>query len=310
MKVKVSNLAFSNNQILVSKLIDSFPDAETNITGGRLSEIDLINFFYEADAIIVGLEKITESLIEKLPNLKIIVKFGVGLDNIDLNACKEKNITVGWTGGVNKHAVAEMALGYMISLSRNIYITSNQLKNSIWNKNGGFQLSGKKIGIIGYGNIGKELIRLLEPFNCKILLNDIIDLTKYNLDNSTIKITTKEEIYEESDIISIHTPLTSDTSNLFNKEVFLKMKKNAYIINTARGGIINENDLHFALINNIIAGAALDVYENEPPNNMDLISLHNLICTPHICGNSNEAILAIGNSALHHLINYKQNFIK
>ena len=138
MKVKVSNLAFSKNEELVKMLLTYFPDAEVNKTQSRLSGDDLIEFFYDAEGIIVGLEPITDSLLDRLPNLKVISKFGVGLDNVDLMACRKRNIHVGWTGGTNKAAVAEMALGFMISLSRNLFATSNQLKNSIWDKNGGY----------------------------------------------------------------------------------------------------------------------------------------------------------------------------
>lgn len=306
MKVKVSNLAFSNNEELVKLLLTYFPDAEVNSTQSRLIGDDLIEFFYDAEGIIVGLEPITDSLLDRLPKLKVISKFGVGLDNVDLIACRKRNIHVGWTGGINKAAVAEMALGFMISLSRNLFITSNKLKNSIWDKNGGFQLSGKTIGIVGYGNIGKELVKLLEPFNCNILINDTLDLFGISLPYKNIEIVDLEILVEKCDIISIHTPLTNETKNLFNSSIFLKMKRNAFLINTARGGIVNEIDLEIALKEKIIAGAAIDVYDVEPPINSGLIALPNLICTPHIGGNSYEAVIAMGNSALSHLIKFKK----
>ena len=306
MKIKVANLAFSNNKELVNRLQIMFPDSEINNTNTRLTGDELVDFFYDADGVIVGLEKVDEALLKKLPNLKIIAKYGVGLDNIDLDACKNRNIDVGWNGGVNKSAVAEMALGFMISLSRNLYSTSNQLKELIWNKNGGFQISGKTIGIIGCGHIGRELVELLQVFKCKILINDILDLSSISFPSSDIKFVDKEFLFENSDIISIHTPLTDMTKNLFNRDTFIKMKNNSFLINTARGGIVNEIDLEYALKNNLIAGAAIDVYDFEPPQNVGLLSLPNLICTPHIGGNSYEAVIAMGISALSHL----NNFIK
>tara|TARA_B100000795_G_scaffold164042_1_gene123387 strand:+ start:2186 stop:3112 length:927 start_codon:yes stop_codon:yes gene_type:complete len=304
MKVKVSTIAFSKNKYLVECLLKEFPDAEVNTEGVRVNGSDLVDYFSDSEAAIVGLELITPSILEKLPKLKMISKYGVGLDNIDLNACKERNVQIGWTGGVNKRSVTEMTLGFMLMLSRNLYTTSNQLKQMIWNKNGGTQLTGKTIGIIGLGNIGKDLVSLLKPFGCNFLVNDIIDISDYaSLHN--LRFVSKEEIYKNADIITIHTSLNEETSNLINSEVLNMMKSTALLINTARGGIINEIDLKFALENNIILGAALDVYESESVLNEDLLELPNLICTPHTGGNSHEAVVAMGLSAIEHLIRYR-----
>jgi D-3-phosphoglycerate dehydrogenase len=192
----------------------------------------------------------------------------------------------------------------MLALCRNLYITSNQLKSGNWNKNGGVQLSGKTIGIIGAGNIGMELIKLLIPFNCRILLNDIEEKL---LENNNVLLTDKETLYKEADFISIHTPLTSDTYNLINLEVLKKMKKSAFLINTARGGIVNQEDLKYALKNGIIGGAALDVYDVEPPTDFELLNLPNLIATPHTGGNAVEAVIAMGISAIQHLVQFQNS---
>ena len=303
MKIRVSTIAFSNNKTLVNELKKHFQDVVINEEGIRIPENELVNFYKDADGIVVGLEQITPELLDQLPNLKIIAKYGVGLDNIDLKACNERNIKVGWTGGVNKRSVAEMTLGFMLALSRNLYLTSNQLKKNVWNKSGGLQLTGKTIGIIGAGCIGKEVIELLKPFNCNILINDIYELR--DLKQKDITQVEKEIIYTKSDIISIHTPLNFETDNLINLSVMEKMKNTALLINTARGEIINEKDLKFALKNKIIAGAALDVYEKEPPEDSELLKLDNIICTPHIGGNSKEAVLAMGMSAIEHLVDFQ-----
>ena len=304
MKIKVSAVAFSTNFFLVSELKKYFSDVIVNDKGIRIPENELVDFYKDADGIIVGLEKITPKILDQLPNLKIIAKYGVGLDNIDLDACAKRNIKIGWSGGVNKRSVAEMALGFMLALSRNLFITSHQLKNGIWNKNGGAQLSEKTIGIIGVGNIGKELIEILKPFNCKILVNDILEIN--NIENKVVKRVDKDTIFSESDIISIHTPLSNETKNLFDLEVFKKMKKTSFLINTARGGIVNEQDLKIALRDNLIAGAAIDVYDIEPPIDLELLHFPNLICTPHTGGNSSEAVMAMGISAIDHLTQYFQ----
>jgi len=189
-------------------------------------------------------------------------------------------------------------------LSRRLYETSNQLKSGVWNKNGGVQLTGKTVGIIGAGNIGKEVIHLLSVFQCKILVNDIIDLK--DILGNDVSIVDKDTLYSKSDIISIHTPLTEDTDNLIDLHVFKKMKRSAVLINTARGGIVNENALKVALQNSLIAGAAIDVYTEEPPNDLDLLRLPNLITTPHTGGNALEAVLAMGYSAIDHLVQYQK----
>ncbi|MDN5054598.1 phosphoglycerate dehydrogenase [Aliarcobacter butzleri] len=300
MNITVTSPSFSSNKTLQQEIYKYFPKAKLNLDGKRFNKKDLIDYIKDADAIIVGLEPIDKEVLEQCQNLKIVSKYGVGLNNIDLEACKKRDITIGWTGGVNKLSVAEMTLGYMLMLCRNLFITSNELKNGIWNKSGGFQLSEKRIGIIGVGYIGKELIRLLKPFNCEILVNDIINQEQYYKENN-LKEVSKEEIFKTCDIVTIHTPFDSTTDNLINKKVFETMKNGSFIINSARGGIINEDDLKYALLNNLIAGAAVDAYVEEPPSDKELLSLPNLICTPHIGGNSREAVEAMGLSAINHL---------
>ena len=300
MKIVATSPSFSKNKILQDEVYKYFPKAKLNLEGKRFNKDELIEFIKDADAVIVGLEPIDEEVLSYCKNLKIVSKYGVGLNNIDKAACKKRDIAIGWTGGVNRLSVAEMALGFMLMFSRNLFVTSNQLKNGTWNKDGGFQLSGKTVGIIGVGFIGKELIRLLKPFGCKILVNDIINQDEYYKKHNLIEVS-KDELYKESDIISIHTPQDESTFNFITLNELSKMKTTAYILNTARGGLINEQDLKFALQNNIITGAAIDTYMEEPPSDEEFLKLPNLICTPHIGGNAKEAIEAMGMSAIKHL---------
>lgn len=303
MKIVVTSPSFSKNDILQEEIYKYFPDAKLNTEGKRFDKDELINFIKNADGVIVGLEPIDEEVLSECPNIKIISKYGVGLNNIDQENCKSKNIAIGWSGGVNRLSVAEMTLGYMIMLSRNLYTTSNQLKNGTWNKSGGFNLTEKTVGIIGCGFIGKELVRLLKPFNCKIFVNDIINQDNYYSENNLIE-TSKEDIYSNADIITLHTPFTNSTENLITMDELKSMKKSAFVINSARGGIINEEDLKKALKEGIISGAAIDAYVEEPPKDKDLLKLENLICTPHIGGNSKESIEAMGKSAIKHLVEF------
>ena len=303
MNIVVTSPSFSSNKILQKEMYQYFPNAKLNLEGKRFGKKELIEYIKDADAIIVGLEPINEEVLSQCKHLKIVSKYGVGLNNIDLDACKKRNIAIGWTGGVNKLSVSEMTLGYMLMLMRNLFITSNELKNGIWNKSGGFQLSAKKIGIIGVGHIGKEVLRLLKPFDCEIYVNDIINQDEYYIENGLLEVS-KEEIFQTCDIVTIHTPYDDTTKDLVTLEVFKMMKQSSFVINSARGGIINEDDLKYALQNNLIAGAAIDAYVEEPPTDKELLNLPNLICTPHIGGNAQEAVEAMGMSAIKHLVEY------
>ncbi len=302
MRVAVTSPSFSKHPDLIRKMGVEFSDAKLNSEGLKFSKAELINYLKGFDAAIVGLDEIDSEVLDQLPELKIIAKYGVGLNNIDLDACKSRNVKIGWTGGVNKVSVAEMVIGNAISLLRNLYQSSSLLSEGTWKKDGGEQLTGKTVGIIGVGFIGKEVVRMLKPFNCKVLVNDIIDQTDYYKEHGLIE-ATKKEIFEQADVITVHTPLTEETMHLINRDSLNLMKQNAIVLNTARGGIIQEDDLLEALTSYKIKAAAIDVYEEEPPTNLNLLKLPNLICTPHIGGNAREAVLAMGMSAITHLLN-------
>lgn len=301
MKIVVASPSFSKSLHLRNKLLNFFSDVCFNDDGLRFAGQELIDFISDADAAIVGLEKIDEEVLRKCSNLKIVSKYGVGLDNIDQIACNKYNVKIGWKAGVNKTSVAEQTIGFMLNLFHNISVTSNQIRKGLWIKNGGIQLSGHTIGLIGIGNIGKEVVRLLKPFNCKILVNDVIDQSTYYLENNLIEMS-KKDLLKMSDIISIHTPLNDEMHHFINRDTLNIMKSNAFLINTARGSIIRTNDLVEAIKLKKIAGAAMDVFETEPLVDESLIELENVICTPHIAGNSKEAIIAMGESAIEQLI--------
>lgn len=303
-KIAVTTVAFSKNTKLVNNLRSlGFKMVAINETGKRFSKENLIEFLKGCDGAIVGLDKIDESVLSELPDLKVIAKYGVGLDNINLADCKKHSVQVVHTQGVNRRSVSEMALGFMLGLSRNLYVTSNKLKEGTWDKSGGSQLSNKVVGIIGIGHIGKDLISLLKPFNCKILVNDIIDQTDYYKEHELTE-ASKSEIYKNADFITIHTPLTEKTKHLLNTNTFLEMKTSAVVINTARGGIVNQDDLKVALNSGQIRAAAIDAYEEEPPRDADLIKIPNLMNTPHIGGNSQEAVNAMGEASIDNLMEH------
>ena len=305
MKIGIPNNAFSNNKILITELKKVSSDLKINESKRRLQGEELISFLKGCEAAIIGMEEINNEIIEQLPSLKFISKFGVGMNNINLEDLKKNNVNFDVTKGVNKRAVSELTLGHILNLIRNISRSSIETKAGAWNKNGGEGLSSLTLGIIGFGYIGKDLVKLISPFGTRILINDIrkVSLPK---NSKNIKVVEKDYLYRNSDIISIHTPLTKLTYNMININVFKKMKKGSFIINTARGGIINESDLLVAIKRDIILGAALDVYQNEPPLITDLIKDKRVITTPHIGGNSKEAILKMGMAAINQIINYKK----
>ncbi len=312
--IKVTSPSFSKNTYLVGETRKYFPNTEFNTAGKEYSSAELSDYLADAEGAIIGLDSIDDHMLASLPRLKIIAKYGVGLDNIDQEACARRNISLGWTGGLNKRSVSEQVLAFMISLSRNIYASSYQLKHGTWNKSGGAQLSEKKVGIIGMGHIGKDLVSLLQPFHCKILANDIIDQSAW-YHHHDIKEASKEEIYQNADIITLHIPLTMPpheyaTYHLMNEHTLGMMKRTAFLINTSRGKIVDQQALKEALKTGKIGGAALDVYETfDGQKDMahadrEFLMLPNLICTPHIGGSALEGIQAMGMSAINHLVHY------
>lgn len=302
-RIVVTSPSFSRHPQLRKELLEHFPSAifregETVLVGQ-----ELLDHIGDAEGIIVGLEKISDSLLAAKPALRIIAKYGVGLDSIDQEACARHKVKIGWTGGVNARSVAEMTLCFMLGLPRNIFLTSSLLRGGQWMKRGGVLLSERTVGIIGIGHIGQELIRLLAPLGCRILANDIADRSAFCTAHSAI-VSDKENLFAMSDIVSLHVPLTTETQHLINATTLAQMRPGSFLINTARGSIVDQRALHAALASGHLAGAALDVYEKEPPTDLDFLQQPGLVATPHIGGNAEEAVLAMGRSAIRHLIAY------
>ena len=305
-RIKVTSRSFSRHPVLKQELLDLFPNSVFNIDGPPTGLPNIVEFLKDADGVILGLEEMDRHVLQQLENVKMIAKYGVGLDNLDVSSAEELGITIGWTGGVNKRSASEQALGFMLGLSRNLFFSSFPLKNGKWEKEGGAFLTGKTVGIIGCGNIGTDLIYLLQPFNCQILICDILDKSGV-VDTYGATQVLQDELLAEADIISLHVPLTELTQGMVNEEFLQKMNLTAYLINNSRGPIVNQKALKNALQEKIIAGAALDVFESEPPDDIEFLDLPNLMVTPHIGGSANEAILAMGRSAISHLKRHFQN---
>ena len=235
--------------------------------------------------------KLTKDLIEKANKCKIIARVGVGLDNIDVDVARTKGIRVINAVEGTMNAVAELVLGLMLSLAREIPRADREIRNGNWLKKElmGTELSGKYLGIVGLGNIGKKLAKHAKALNMNIIGYDVIPIPDdFAREVGLIK-TDLETLLSSADYISFHVPLTNDTHHLVNMQRLAKMKKTTYLINTSRGEIIDEDALYTALKEGKIAGAALDVFEKEPATGNKLATLSNVICTPHIGAQTKEA---------------------
>ena len=235
--------------------------------------------------------KLTKEMIDNANNCKIIARVGVGLDNIDLDAAKAKNIRVinAVEGAMN--AVAEQVLGLMLSLARNIVRADREIRNGNWLKKElmGSELKGKYLGIVGLGNIGKKLGRLAKALNMNIIGYDVVPIDEEFSKEVGLMKTDLDTLLQSSDYVSLHVPLLDSTYHLINAEKLSTMKKTACIINTSRGGVVDEKALYDSLKNGTLGGAALDVFEKEPATDNPLTTIPNVILTPHIGAQTKEA---------------------
>jgi len=253
---------------------------------------------------ITALEKIDEPLLSQLPELKVIGKYGVGLDMLDLNSMKRHEVKLGWTGGVNKRSVSELVISFAVALLHRTVFANAEVRNGEWYQVKGRQLSGCTVGIVGCGYVGKDLVELLEPFNCEILAHDILEFKDF-YEKHGVSAVGLDDLIERSDVVTLHLPLDNSTKNIINRDRLNLLKKDAVLINLARGGLIDEGNLKIILKEKRIAGAALDVFEVEPPIDSSFAELENVLITPHIGGSTEEAILAMGMAAIEGLDNAK-----
>ena len=302
--VAIASRSFSKHPILRAKVLEQYPDAKFNDEGLSLSGDSLVNFLSGYEKAITALETIDESILSKLPDLEVIGKYGVGLDMIDLQAMNKYSIKLGWTGGVNKRSVSELVISFSIYLLHRVAFANTEVRNGEWYQVKGRQLSDCIVGIVGCGHVGKDLVKLLQPFNCNILVHDILDFKEFYQENNITPIGL-DELLQKSDVVTLHLPLDDSTKNIMNKNRLQMMKQDAILINLARGGLIDEDALKQMLHENKIAGAALDVFAVEPPIDTDFAHLENVLITPHIGGSTEEAVLAMGLAAIDGLENAK-----
>ncbi len=249
----------------------------------------------EATGIIVGIDELDAELIQRCRNLKAVVKFGVGVDNIDLTACREKGIEVGRCVGTNSNAVAEMTIGYLFACARNLVSNAIEVKEGGWSKPTGYELGGKTIGILGFGNIGKNVARMAAGIGMKVMAYDVFEIPSEILEKYGAVQTDKDMILRKCDFITVHVPLLAETKDMISEKEFKQMKRTAVLVNAARGGIVNEHDLYLALKNREIYACASDVFTSEPPMAAgqpwvkELLENPYFIQTAHIASRTEEA---------------------
>ncbi|EFK9758384.1 phosphoglycerate dehydrogenase [Campylobacter coli] len=306
MKVFISTHPFGETSKIPLELLDKNGfEVRINNRGRKITSKELSKDIGEAEVLIAGTEKITEDVLRNAPNLKLISRVGIGLDGIDFELCRKYNIKVVYTPDAPTMAVAELCVGLILDLSRKISFTDANLKQGIWNRHMGMLLYGKTIGIIGMGRIGKSLIKLLSSFNVSFKVcdpnPDFAFLKMYN-----VELTNKTKLLKESDVVSLNLPLKKDTMNFLMLDDLKNMKKSSILINTARGGIINEDDLYIALKENLIAGAAVDVFEEEPYKGK-LRELNNVVLTCHMGASTIESRTDMETQAVEEAIRYKNH---
>ncbi len=276
-------------------------DVNPTITSEQLTKI-VSNY----DALIVrSRTKVTKEIIEAGRRLRIIGRAGAGLDNINLETAKQRGITVLSTPEALTEAVAELTIGLIISLARSIPLADRTLKEGKWIKKKlvGWQLEGKTLGTIGLGKIGERVARIAKALGMKILIREIIPLSPELLKELETEVVPLKELLQRSDVITLHVPLTSQTYHMIGAKEFQLMKNGAFLVNTSRGAIVDEKPLLTALKSGKIGGAALDVYEVEPPRDLELIKLPNVVCTAHIGAQTKKAQNAAASMIAEKIIN-------
>lgn len=291
MKVLITPRGFATYGLnYVEKMKQSGLEVHYNDTGLAYTPEEFAKFAKDVDAIIVGVDKIDQTVIDSCPKLKVICKFGVGIDNIDVTYAESKGIYVGRTIGSNSNAVAEHVMSFIYCESKNLWSTICKVKNHGWEKPTGFEVREKVLGIVGFGAIGKYLAKQAVGVGMSVLVNDVFDISTEVLDEYQVEKVEMDDLLEKSDYISLHLPLTDYTKNMISTKEFKKMKSSACLLNAARGGIVDETALYEALTTGEIRSACFDVFSTEPPTkNEPLLTLENFMLTSHVAARTVES---------------------
>ena len=312
-KIGVTNGLFAEHPVLRGELLARYPDSTFREERKSPTENEVIALLTGCDGAIVGLEPITERVLAALPKLKVIGKFGIGCEMLDFDALRKHGIFFGFTPGTNRLAVAELTLSYMIAALRWVLPLNLAMRNGERPRMRlGKGLTGRTVGIHGCGNVGKEVVRLLTPFNCEIIVNDIENYAEFYKENGIAPVSF-DELIERSEVLTLHVPKTAATIGLYDAKVLARLRPDCVLINTCRGGIVDEAALAERLSTNKLAAACFDVFAIEPAPNDALITLPNMLASPHIGDATDEARISMGLAAIeglsvHELVRPGQTF--
>ncbi|MDK2801529.1 MAG: hypothetical protein PWQ70_3148 [Clostridiales bacterium] len=306
-KILVTPRSFGrNNAKPIEMLKEKGYEIIMNPYGRIMTQEEMIDEIKDVDGIIVGVDPLNRDVLTKAKKLKVISKYGVGTDNIDLQYAEEAGISVTRAIGANADAVADYAVALMLGVARKVVLIDRKCRKLNWSKITTIEMWNKTLGLIGLGSIGKGVAKRVSGFNMKVLAYDLFQDKEYAKQNN-IEYISLERLLKESDFISLHLPLTEDTKNLISYKEFEMMKDTAVLVNTARGGIIDEEALLWALKENKIWGAGIDVFEQEPPENQELLKLDNIIIGSHCAASTYEAIDNMGIMSAQNLIQCLEN---
>lgn len=269
----------------------------------RLSEEELLKWISDIDGVVAGDDPFTERVLQSAPRLKVISKWGTGIDSFDLEACKRRGVAVRNTPNAFSEPVADSVMGYVLCFARQLLQMDRDMKQGEWQKISGRALSECTLGVIGVGNVGKAVVRRASSFGMRLLGNDLVQMPPEFVSETGIKMVQKEDVLREADFVSLNCDLNPTSFHLMSDREFAMMKTTAYIMNLARGPIIDEQALIQALQAQKIAGAALDVFENEPlPADSPLREMDNVLLAPHNSNSSPEAWQRVHESTIRNLI--------
>ena len=303
MKILVTPASFrQDSETTAMKKLKAFSDSLVfNPTGKPLSEDELIPLLDGCVGCIAGLDQYTAKVIESAKNLRVISRYGVGVDQVDLLAAKANNVVVCNTPGANAQAVADLTFGLLLCLARKIPVLDRKTREGEWPRSNGTELYGKTIGILGLGAVGKAVAKRASGFSMEILAYDPFINMEYADANGVIS-TDFNTVTREADFLCLHMPLTDETRGVISLDVMKTMKKGAIIVNTARGGLIDEDAACELLSSGYLGGMGLDVYDEEPPKKTTLFNLSNVVLTPHTAAHTFEAIANMAEMSVQNLI--------
>jgi D-3-phosphoglycerate dehydrogenase len=298
-RVLVTPTSYAKNDFkLRSDLEEQVKEVVYNTTGRPLTSEELLEMIPEIDGYIAGLDAIDRKVIEAADRLEVIARYGVGVDKVDLDAAKDKGIVVTNTPGANSVSVAELTVGLILALARNIPIAVIATKAGEWPRLSGLSLEGKTVGLLGFGSIAKHVAQRLIAFDCKVIAYH----PSYDVGAAAalgVELRPQQDLIREADFLSLHMPVLPETKEMVNDDFIDKMKDGAFIVNTSRGELIDESSLLVALKSGKLRGAALDVFIQQPPGaDHPLLALPNIIATPHMGAHTDGATDAMGWLAL------------